>query len=95
MHSRWIEHRGKKIFFQDFSGMMYDTEGVKKELAQVQIEVISQPKNSMLVLSDFRDTNMTSELMPILNASSAMTKDRRLEPILDEPMLQIQQERMR
>jgi SpoIIAA-like len=75
MRSRWIEHRGKKIFFQDFSGMMYDTEGVKRELTQVQVEVISQPKNSMLVLSDFRDTNMTSELMPILNASSAMTKD--------------------
>jgi hypothetical protein len=75
MRSRWIEHRGRKIFFQDFSGLMYDTDGVKRELTQVQAEVISQPTNSMLILSDFRDTNMTSELMPILNAASAITKD--------------------
>ena len=75
MRSKWIEHKGVKIFFQDFSGLLYDAEAMKKELAQVQAEVISHPKNSLLVLSDFRDTNITSEMMPILNASSAETKD--------------------
>jgi hypothetical protein len=75
MRSKWIEHKGKKIFFQDFSGLLYDADALKKELAQVQAEVISHPKNSLLILSDFRDTNMTNEIMPLLNASSAMTKD--------------------
>jgi len=75
MRSKWIEHRDKKIFYQDFSGLMYDADALKKELTQVQAEVISHPKNSLLILSDFRDTNITSEMMPILNASSALTKD--------------------
>ncbi len=75
MRSKWIEHKGKKIFFQDFSGLLYDADALKKELTQVQAEVISHPKNSLLILSDFRDTNMTNEMMPLLNASSAMTKD--------------------
>jgi hypothetical protein len=75
MRSKWIEHKGKKIFFQDFSGLLYDTDALKKELTQVQAEVISHPKNSLLILSDFRDTHITNEMMPILNASSAKTKD--------------------
>ena len=75
MRSKWIEHSGKKIFFQDFSNMSYDTEGIKQELVQVQAEVVSHPKDSLLILSDFRETELTTELMPILNASSAMTKD--------------------
>lgn len=75
MRSKWIEHRGVKIFFQDFSGLMYDAKALQKELTEVQAEVIKQPKNSMLVLADFQDTNITSEMMPILNASSAQTKD--------------------
>jgi hypothetical protein len=54
---------------------MYDADALKRELIDVQAEVIKQPKNSLLVLSDFQDTNITSEMMPILNASSAMTKD--------------------
>ena len=75
MRSKWIEHKGKKIFFQDFSGLLYDTDALKKELTHVQAEVISHPKNSLLVLSDFRDTNINNEIMPILNTSSAITKD--------------------
>ena len=75
MRSKWIEHKGKKIFFQDFSGLLYDSEALKKELTLVQAEVVSHPKKSLLVLSDFRDTNITNDLMPLLNASSAMTKD--------------------
>ena len=75
MRSKWIEHRGKKIFFQDFSGLVYDAEALKKELTEVQAEVIKHPKNSLLILSDFQDTNITSEMMPILNSASALTKD--------------------
>jgi hypothetical protein len=75
MRSRWIEYSGRKIFYQDFSGFMYDADALKRELTQVQAEVVTHPKNSLLILSDFRDTNMTNEMMPLLNAASAMTKD--------------------
>lgn len=75
MRSKWIEYKGKNIFFQDFSNLMYDAAALKKELSHVQAEVITHPKNSLLILSDFRDTNMTGEMMPILNAASVMTKE--------------------
>ena len=75
MRSKWIEHKGRQIFFQDFSGLLYDADALKKELTEVQAEVIKHQKNSLLVLSDFQDTNMTSEMMPLLNAASALTKD--------------------
>ena len=75
MRSKWIEYKGKQIFVQDFSGLLYDADELKKELIEVQAEVIKHPKNSLLILSDFQDTNMTNEMMPLLNAASALTKD--------------------
>lgn len=75
MRSKWIEYQDKNILYQDFSGLMYDADALKKELTQVQAEVISHPKNSVLILSDFRDTSITNEMMPLLNASSRLTKD--------------------
>ena len=75
MRSKWIEYKGRNIFYQDFSGLMYDANALKKELTQVQAEVVTHPKNSLLILSDFRDTNMSNEVMPLLNAASAITKD--------------------
>ena len=74
MRSRWIEHKGKKIFYQDFSKNFYNSAVVKAELADVQQVVIAQPKDSVLVLSDFRDTNVGSELLSSMNAASTATK---------------------
>jgi len=47
---------------------------VKAELAEVQEIVMTQPLGSTLVLSDFRDTNVGSDLLPAMNAASAATK---------------------
>lgn len=74
MRSNWIEHKGKKIFYQDFSKNFYDSAAVRAELAEVQKVVRSQPLNSTLVLSDFRDTNVGSDLLSAMNAASAVTK---------------------
>jgi len=41
----------------------------------VQKIVIAEPDNSVLVLSDFRDTNVGSDLLSSMNAASAATKD--------------------
>jgi hypothetical protein len=75
MRSEWIEHKGKKIFYQDFSKNFYNSAVVKTELAEVQEIVKSQPLHSALVLSDFRDTNIGSDLLSEMNAASAATKD--------------------
>jgi hypothetical protein len=75
MRSTWIEYKGKKIFYQNFAGHFFNYEAVKDELDEVQKVVISQPKNSVLVLADFTDTAIAGDLMQALNASSTLTKD--------------------
>lgn len=75
MHSKWIEYNGKQIFYQDFSKQFYNSAAVKAELAEVQEIVKAQPKNSTLVLTDMRDTNVGADLLPAMNKASAETKD--------------------
>ena len=75
MRSTWIEYKGRRIFYQDFSKHFYNSAAVKAELAEVQKIVTSEPLNSVLVLSDMRDTNVGSDLLPAMNAASAATKD--------------------
>jgi hypothetical protein len=75
MRSNWIEHKGKKIFYQDFSKNFYNSAAVKTELTEVQKIVLGEPNDSVLVLSDMRDTNIGSDLLPIMNAASAATKN--------------------
>ena len=74
MRSSWIEYKGKKIFYQDFSKHFYNSAAVKAELAEVQKVVLAEPENSVLALSDLRDTNVGSDLLPAMNAASAVTK---------------------
>jgi hypothetical protein len=74
MRSKWIEHKGKKIFYQDFSKNFYNSNAVKTELSEVQHAVMSEPLGSVRVLSDFRDTNVGSDLLSAMNSASAATK---------------------
>ncbi len=75
MRSNWIEHKGKKIFYQDFSRQFYNSTAVKVELEEVQKVVMAQPRDSVLVLSDFRDTSVGSDLLSSMNNASNVTKD--------------------
>ncbi|HRQ33000.1 MAG TPA: hypothetical protein PLM89_07845, partial [Anaerolineales bacterium] len=75
MRSKWIEYNGKQIFYQDFSKQFYNSAAVKAELAEVQEIVKAQPKNSALVLTDMRDTNVGADLLPVMNKASAETKE--------------------
>ena len=36
MKSKWIEYNGKKILYQDFSNLFFNTKAIQEELAQVQ-----------------------------------------------------------
>lgn len=74
MKSRWIEHNGQQILYQDFSNLFFNEKAVMEELEQVQSIVLSQPENSVLVISDFSNTEVTMNLLPILNESSSKTK---------------------
>lgn len=74
MRSTWIEHNGKRIFYQDFSQNFYNSAAVKAELDEVQKVVIAEPINSMLVISDLRDTEIGGDLLTAMNAASRATK---------------------
>ena len=74
MKSKWIEYNGKKILYQDFSNLFFNTNAVKAELEEVQAIVMGEPKNSVLVISNFSNTEITNQLMPILNEASKLTK---------------------
>jgi hypothetical protein len=75
MRSTWIEHKGRKIFYQDFSRQFYNSAAVKAELDEVQKVVTEQPRDSVLVLSDFRDTSVGSDLLSSMNTASNATKN--------------------
>jgi hypothetical protein len=74
MRSTWIEHNGKKILYQDFSKHFFNSAAVKTELDEVQKIVLAEPLSSVRVLSDFRDTNIGSDLLGAMNEASAATK---------------------
>jgi len=75
MRSKWIDHQGKQIFFQDFSGIDLDkSDIIKDELVHVQQVVTSQPEDSILILADFRGTTISKNLMDLMLASSNKTK---------------------
>jgi hypothetical protein len=75
MRSKWITYKGLNIFYQDFSGYdIFNPEAIKQELAEVQAVVLQEPPNSILVLSDFRETQIGKDLMDLLTASSRVTK---------------------
>ena len=75
MKSMWIEFKGKKIFYQDFSKNFYNTSAVLAELNDVQKIVKAEPENSVLVLTDMRDTSIGSDLLPAMNNASSATKN--------------------
>ena len=75
MRSNWIEYKGKKILFQDFSKLFYNSAAVKAELNEIIKIVTAEPKDSVLVLTDMRDTNVGGDLIPAMNAASTATKD--------------------
>lgn len=75
MRSKWIEHKGKKILYQDFSALFYNASAVKDELKAVQEIVLKEPADSVLVLSNFKDTQIGADLISALNEASAKTKN--------------------
>ena len=75
MRSKWISHKDRQIFWQDFSNhSSLDTDAVKEELQAVEEIVTQQPKNSVLVLADFRNTQIGKDLMDLMIDGSNKTK---------------------
>jgi hypothetical protein len=75
VRSKWIEYRGKRIFFQDFSNLdLFHSEEVKFELEQVHAVVENEPSASVLALADFTNTQIGKDLMDLMVEASKATK---------------------
>jgi len=75
MRSKWINYQGYPVFYQDFSGHDHlNSAAALQELAEVEALVLEQPPHSLLVLADFRNTQIGKELMDLLTASSRITQ---------------------
>jgi hypothetical protein len=73
MKSKWIEHHGKKIFHIDLSNFYSDTEGFKQELDEASQITVAQPENSVLIITDVRNTVISTAALKIAQESSAAT----------------------
>jgi hypothetical protein len=73
MKSRWITHRDERIFFVDLSGFGRHPDAFREELMEVEAVACQQPEESLLVLTDIRDTVVSSEVMNSAKESSART----------------------
>ena len=73
MKSKWIEYQGKQIFHIDLSGFQSDVDAFEQELREASAITVSQPENSVLVLSDLRDTVISTQILMLTTESSSKT----------------------
>lgn len=72
MKSHWMTHKGKRIFFADYSHMNPDE--LKDEGASIVSVLSREPKNSVLSLVDVRGTFGTTDAMENFKAITSKTK---------------------
>jgi hypothetical protein len=66
MKSKWIEHKGKRIFYVDCTGFGSDSDALRAEAQAIIALVTQQPENSVRALSNTDDTIGTPENLNIL-----------------------------
>lgn len=66
MKSRWITHKGKRVFYGDYSNFGFDVEALRTEMEQVIKTVCSEPLHSVLVVSDVRGTKGSPQALAVL-----------------------------
>ncbi len=71
MKSHWITHKGKKIFYADYSNLGADTASLRAE-AQAVVDVVSQePPQTVLTLSNVEGTMGTPTALAIMEDTAS------------------------
>jgi threonine synthase len=73
--SKWIEHKGKKIFLSDYSGFQ-DFNAFKAEVDYSTSITITQPDDSVLLLVDVTDTAGNQEMVDYITKSANKDKEK-------------------
>lgn len=66
MKSHWIEHKGRRIFFADYSGFGTDSDALRQEVEDAVAVIAAEPEKSVLVLSDLTGTVESTTNMRII-----------------------------
>jgi hypothetical protein len=56
MKSHWMDYKGKRVFFADYSGFGSETEALRQEVEQAVEVLVKEPAKSVLVISSFEET---------------------------------------
>jgi hypothetical protein len=66
MNSIWINHKGKRIFYADYSGFGTDNLALHQEVDEAMTALSREPENSVLVLVNFENTDATMSNLTVM-----------------------------
>jgi hypothetical protein len=69
MKSHWIDYKGKRILYIDYSGWGNDLSGLKTEMNAVIEAIAQRPEKSILGLTDVRGTTFSTEMVQLIKNS--------------------------
>ena len=70
MKSRWEMHKGIRFYHFDLSGFGLDDAGVIQEIDEADAVLMSEPKDSVLILNDVRDSVGSMKVVEHLQVSA-------------------------
>ena len=73
MKSRWRHHNKVAFLHLDYANFKSDIEGLRAEVAAADAEMMHEPKGTVLVLIDLRDTVASAAVVQLFKESSAVT----------------------
>ena len=73
MKSHWRRHNNVPYLYLDYSGFKHDIEGLRAEVLLADAEIMREPKGSVLVLIDLRDTVASGSVVQMFKESSVET----------------------
>ncbi len=74
MKSKWITHKGERLFYSNYSNFGDDLDALAEEVRAADSVVCDQPKDSARVIVDVRGTTGTREAMDVFKQSSKRTQ---------------------
>jgi hypothetical protein len=66
MKSLWIDHKGKRIFYADYSGFGSDNNALDQEVDEAVSVISREPENSVLVLVNFENTDASMANLAVM-----------------------------
>jgi hypothetical protein len=73
MKSRWVEHKGKRVFIADFSNFHDDAAGVRAEYKAIISEFEIEPVHSVRAISNVEGTFANEDILKVLVEGVSIT----------------------